>query len=141
MTTEGNQLPSFLRVAGRQKHSIADRNGETFKLEAPTPSTLVYVQNCKGCECELERKVMKVIVEGCTDCIFNINSTLITGMMEVLNCENLTLNMKENGSVSSIMRVWLIMYKRSNIKHVLLNYPISFDVKTLMDRMDHKRTP
>jgi hypothetical protein len=98
MSNEGN-LPSFLRVAERQKHSISDREGEKFKLEASSPSTLVYVQNCKNCECEFERKAMKVIVEGCQDCVFNINSTLITGMFEVLNCENIVLNLQENGVV------------------------------------------
>ncbi|XP_031565139.1 uncharacterized protein LOC116300405 [Actinia tenebrosa] len=103
MTTQGIQLPSFLRVAAeRQKHSITNRNGEKFKLEAPSPSSLVYVQDCKDCECELQRKAMKVIVEGCKDCVFNIDSTLITGMIEVLNCENFTINVNENGAIMTL---------------------------------------
>lgn len=124
MTTEGIQLPSFLRVAQRQKHSITDRNGEKLKLEAPTPSTLVYVQNCKDCECELERKAMKMIVEGCKDCVFNINTTLITGMIEVLNCENVTLNMQENGAVS--IDACLLKYKKTyqyNHQQIFFYFP------------------
>ncbi|KAK3742038.1 hypothetical protein QZH41_019248 [Actinostola sp. cb2023] len=100
MSTPAENLPSFLRVtAQRKKHTIKDRDGEKFKLEAPTPNTLVYVQDCNNCECELERKAMKVIVEGCKDCVFNIRTSLLSGMMEFLKCENVILNIQENGMI------------------------------------------
>ncbi|XP_031565134.1 uncharacterized protein LOC116300401 [Actinia tenebrosa] len=95
-------LPPFLRIASRPKHAISDRNGEKIELQAPAPSTLLYVQDCKNCEFELEKKALKVIVDGCKDCLFNVNNSLLTGMIEVLNCENLALNILENGVIMTL---------------------------------------
>lgn len=92
-------LPPFLRIATRPKHTISDRNGEKIELQAPAPSTLLYVQDCKNCEFELEKKALKIIVDGCKDCLLNTNTSLLTGMIEVLNCENLAINILENGEV------------------------------------------
>lgn len=87
-------LPTFLQISQKPKHTVKDRNGEKVVFESVSPRDLVYVQDCTNCECEVDKKATKVIVDGCKDCVFNIKTNLLSGMAEFIKCKNVVVNLR-----------------------------------------------
>ncbi|EDO41572.1 predicted protein [Nematostella vectensis] len=99
---QANKIQGSFLLASRPKHTISDRDGESIELTSGVPNAMIFVQNCKNCDFSLNQKAVKVFVDSCKNCVFKIRNSLLSGTMELLRCENMTLNLQEDGKVSTL---------------------------------------
>lgn len=104
MSRSGN-LPTFLKVAQRPQNAFEGIEGQKIELDASSHQSMIFVHKCKNSEFTLEKKAMKIVADACTDCVFNIKSSLMSGMVEFVNCENIVLNI-----IGEVMVRWLTFY-------------------------------
>ena len=94
------QLPAS--IGERSSHSITQRVGEKLDLKAGVKSALIYMTDCRACEAYYPEKAAKITIHHCSDLIVNINSSIISGTLELIGCKNITLNVHERGKVGFV---------------------------------------
>lgn len=89
----------MFKLAQRPTHTISDRQGEEFELKTGARGTLLIVNGCTDCRASLQEKAAKLLVENCNNFILDVKSTLFSGLLEVLSCKKVVVNLLEGGQV------------------------------------------
>lgn len=71
----------------------------------------MFFSRCHDRVYNLDNTSVKVIIEGCHDCVINLNAPILTQFIELINCSRLTL-----GLFSSIRTMSIDQSKSVNIR-------------------------
>lgn len=94
-------LQAMFKLAQRPSHTISNRQGDEFELKSPAKDALLIVKDCTDCHASLEEKAAKLLVESCNNMVLDVKSTLISGVLEILSCKKVVVNLLEGGQVRS----------------------------------------
>ena len=92
-------IEGVFKLAQRPVHTISNRKGEDIELKTDSKGALLFVKDCADCHASLVEKAAKVLVEDCTNLVLDVKSTLISGLLELVSCKNIVLNVLEGGQV------------------------------------------
>ena len=92
-------LQAMFKLAQRPSHTISDRQGDELELKSPAKDALLVVKDCNDCHASLEEKAAKLLVESCNNIVLDVKSTLISGVLEILSCKKVVVNLLEGGQV------------------------------------------
>lgn len=98
-----SNLQSMFKLAQRPTHIISDRRGQEFELKSDAKDALLIVKNCTDCHASLQEKAAKLLIEKCDNLVLDVKCTLISGVLELLNCKKIVLNLLEGGQIPTIM--------------------------------------
>jgi len=59
-------------------------------------NNLIFFQGCKACKYSLNSTSMKVVIENCKDTCININGSILTSIIEIINSDNIILNVNKS---------------------------------------------
>lgn len=93
----------MFKLAQRPSHTISNRQGDKFELKSPAIDALLIVKDCTDCHASLEEKAAKLLVESCNNMVLDVKSTLISGVLEILSCQKVVVNLLEGGQIPIIM--------------------------------------
>jgi len=96
-------LQAMFKLAQRPSHTISNRQGDEFLLKSPAKDALLIVKGCTDCHASLEEKAAKLLVESCNNMVLDVKSTLISGVLEILSCKKVVVNLLEGGQVSGFI--------------------------------------
>lgn len=92
-------LQAMFKLAQRPSHTISNRQGDELELKSPAKDALLIVKDCSDCHASLEEKAAKLLVQSCNNMVLNVKSTLISGVLEILSCKKVVVNLLEGGQV------------------------------------------
>ena len=92
-------LQAMFKLAQRPVHTISNRRGEQFELKAEEKGALLFVKDCTDIHASLLEKAAKVLLEDCNDVVLDVNNTLLSGLLELVSCKKVVLNLLEGGQV------------------------------------------
>jgi len=92
-------LQAMFKLAQRPSHTISNKQGDEFELKSPAKDALLIVKDCTDCHASLEQKAAKLLVESCNNMVLDVKSTLISGVLEILSCKKVVVNLLEGGQV------------------------------------------
>ena len=92
-------LQGLFKLAQRPVHTISNRKGEDFELKTDAKGALIFVKDCTDCHASLLEKAAKVLVEDCNNLVLDVKSTLYSGLLEIVSCNKVVLNLLEGGQV------------------------------------------
>eukprot|EP01129_Flabellula_baltica_P009131 TRINITY_DN3679_c0_g1_i1.p1 TRINITY_DN3679_c0_g1~~TRINITY_DN3679_c0_g1_i1.p1 ORF type:complete len:566 (-),score=116.25 TRINITY_DN3679_c0_g1_i1:18-1652(-) len=81
----------FRKMKG--SNSIANREGETSVLEGFQKRELIEISNCHNCIFHIEDQTTKVIITDCDGCEITINDRIMTSVVELIGCNNITITL------------------------------------------------
>ena len=90
----------FKLVSGRPQDVIEQKMDETIELQPASMNRLVYITKCTKCEMVLKKKAAKILIENCQNVSVTLHVGLVTGSVEVIGSENITINVAEDVAVS-----------------------------------------
>lgn len=99
-----SNLQSMFKLAQRPTHIISDRRGQEFELKSDAKDALLIVKNCTDCHASLQEKAAKLLIEKCDNLVLDVKCTLISGVLELLNCKKIVLNLLEGGQVRNTFK-------------------------------------
>lgn len=94
-------LQAMFKLAQRPSHTISNRQGDELELKSPAKDALLIVKDCSDCHASLEEKAAKLLVQSCNNMVLNVKSTLISGVLEILSCKKVVVNLLEGGQVKN----------------------------------------
>ena len=103
-----SNLQAMFKLAQRPVHTISNRRGEEFELKTEDKGALLFVKDCTDIHVNLLEKAAKVLLEDCSDVVLDVNNTLLSGLLELVSCKQVVLNLLEGGQVK----------KEANVEHL-----------------------
>ena len=100
-----SNLQAMFKLAQRPVHAISSRRGEVFEVKADASNTLLFVKDCTDCHATLLEKAAKLLVEDCSNLVLDVKSTLLSGLLELVSCQKVVLNLLEGGQVSWVSKM------------------------------------
>lgn len=94
-----SNLQAMFKLAQRLVHTISNRRGEEFELKTEEKGALLFVKDCSDIHASLLEKAAKVLLEDCNDVVLDVNNTLLSGLLELVSCKKVVLNLLEGGQV------------------------------------------
>eukprot|EP01111_Echinosteliopsis_oligospora_P002677 TRINITY_DN1406_c0_g1_i1.p1 TRINITY_DN1406_c0_g1~~TRINITY_DN1406_c0_g1_i1.p1 ORF type:complete len:251 (-),score=71.67 TRINITY_DN1406_c0_g1_i1:72-752(-) len=94
----GQQAPlSLVHLSERFRpvHEIKNANAQQINCIDVRPNQLIYVQDCSNSSISIPRTVTKVIIEKCKSCTLTVSTKFMSGTLEIINCEDLTVKILE----------------------------------------------
>ena len=87
---------------------------EEKKVESKTGNDLVYFKNCKNSKYSISKTCTKIIIEGCSECSFEIFSNVLTKTLELINCNKIIVSINSNLFTVTADKCNMIHFKYSN---------------------------
>ena len=106
-----SNLQGMFKLAQRPVHTVSNRKGEEFELKTDAKGALLFVKDCTDCRASLLQKAAKLLVEDCNNLVLDVKTTLISGLVELVSCKKVVLNLLEGGQVRKkkikrIFKIW-----------------------------------
>lgn len=96
-----SNLQAVFKLAQRPVHTISNRKGEEFELKTEAKGALLFLKDCTDCHASLLEKAAKVLVEDCNNLVLDVKNSLLSGLLELVSCKKVVLNLLEGGQVRS----------------------------------------
>lgn len=92
-------LQAMFKLAERPVHTISSRKGEDFEIKTDVKNALLFVKDCTDCHGTLLEKAAKLLVENCENLVLDVKNTFLSGLLELVSCQKVVLNLLEGGQV------------------------------------------
>lgn len=96
-------LQAMFKLAERPVHTISSRKGEDFEIKTDAKNALLFVKDCTDCHGTLLEKAAKLLIENCENLVLDVKNTLLSGLLELVSCQKVVLNLLEGGQIPTIM--------------------------------------
>ncbi|XP_067052036.1 uncharacterized protein [Acropora muricata] len=96
-------LQAMFKLAERPVHTISSRKGEDFEIKTDAKNALLFVKDCTDCHGTLLEKAAKLLVEDCENLVLDVKNTFLSGLLELVSCQKVVLNLLEGGQIPTIM--------------------------------------
>jgi len=88
------EVPPALVASTRPKKLIQNKENQSdVVIDDTKPNELLFFQNCTNSHFTVRGKLAKIIIEVSKDCHFVIEAITMTGTVEIINSNNVTVNL------------------------------------------------